>query len=66
MEFLKSAAKSKTMAFAGSVVALGIADQYADVIPLLVPDEYRGIAVAAVGLVIAVLRQVTTKPLSEK
>lgn len=63
---LQGAVRSKTIWFSGALVALGVMDQVANVIPMIVPDEYRGIAIAAVGLVSAVLRAVTNRPLSAK
>lgn len=58
--------KSKTMGFAGILVATGLLDQFTNLIPMLVPEGYRGIAVAAVGLIVAVLRKATTQPLEDK
>lgn len=65
-EVIVGAAKSKTVGFSLALVALGLLDQFTNVIPALVPTEYTGLAVAGVGLITALLRFVTTKPLSEK
>lgn len=61
-----NALKSNTIQFSLAVMALGLLDQFSNVIPLIVPDEYRGIAVAGVGLAMAVLRWKTTVPLKDK
>lgn len=61
-----NALKSTTIQFSLAVMALGLLDQFNNVIPMIVPDEYRGIAVAAVGLVTAVLRWKTTTALKDK
>jgi hypothetical protein len=66
MDSITGALKSKTMGFAGGVILLGIVDQLQGVIPMIVPDDYRGVAIAAVGLVIAYLRVLTKQPLAEK
>lgn len=63
---LAGAVRSKTIGFAVAMVGLGLAEQLGGVVTALVPDEYKGIAIAAVGLVVAVLRAVTDRPLSEK
>lgn len=64
MEQSKSVFQSKTMGFAGALIGLGLADQFTNIIPLLVPDGYRGIALAVVGVVVAVLRKLTDTPVA--
>ncbi len=66
MDFITGALKSKTVQFSGAVVALGVLEQTSGLFTTLVPEEYRGIAIATIGLVSAVLRFITTKPLAEK
>jgi hypothetical protein len=66
MEAIKGAVKSKTIGFGVAVMALGLLEQFTTLVPALVPQEYNGIAVAAIGLITAVLRWKTTKPLAEK
>jgi hypothetical protein len=66
MDAVKGAFQSKTIGFSVAVMALGLLEQFTTVLPSLVPQEYNGIAVAAIGLVTAVLRWKTTKPLAEK
>jgi hypothetical protein len=66
MDFITGALKSKTVQFSGAVVALGVLEQTSGLFTAMVPEEYRGIAIAAIGLMSAVLRFVTTKPISEK
>jgi hypothetical protein len=65
-EVLAGALKSKTMAFGGGIVLLGVVDQFKDIVPLLVPEGYRGVAIATVGLIVALLRMATTQPLADK
>lgn len=66
MEAIKGAVQSKTMGFSAALVVLGLLDQFTNLVPALVPAQYNGIAVAAIGLVTAVLRWKTTTPLAEK
>lgn len=66
MEAIKGASQSKTVWFAAAVMVLGLLDQFTGVITSVVPEEYRGIVVAGIGLATAVLRFVTSKPLKDK
>jgi hypothetical protein len=66
MDAVKGALKSKTMLFAGGLITAGMAEQFGSVITELVPAEYKGIAIALVGVVAAVLRWRTDRALSEK
>ena len=54
----------KTIITAVAVAVLGLLDQLnvAD----FVPDKYDGLALAAVGLIMAALRLVTTTPVGQK
>ena len=57
---------SKTSWASLALVVVGWAYQNGETIVTLIPEEYRGIALSAVGLVFFSLRQVTTKPVTEK
>ena len=58
--------KSKTMWFAFALVILGfIADNF-NYVQNVIDPRYYGISYIAIGVVVAVLRFVTTQPLSEK
>ena len=61
-----SATRSKTMWFAGAVVALGVLQSNYPLIQHLVPEKYQGLVFVGIGVAVGVLRLVTTKPLSEK
>lgn len=50
----------KTMAVSAALALLGVLQQ-ANVIEVI-PDKYRGIAIAAAGLIMAVLRYNTSTP----
>lgn len=64
MPTLIQLAKSKTIWFSTALTILGIVQQLGGVLPI--PAEYQGLFFAAVGLVTAGLRFITTKALSEK
>ena len=63
---MNGALKSKTMWFALAVTVAGFVEQNMGVIENLIPVEYRGMAISAVGLAIAVLRFKTTTALTDK
>jgi hypothetical protein len=54
----------KTMAVAALLVLLGAVEQLGLVD--LIPDEYKGLAIAVIGAVMAGLRVITTTPVLEK
>lgn len=54
----------KTMAVAALLVVLGAVEQMGLVD--LIPDEYKGFAIAVIGAVMAGLRVITTTPVLEK
>ena len=54
----------KTMAVAALLVVLGMVEQSG--IVDLIPDEYKGFAIAVIGAVMAGLRLVTTTPVLTK
>lgn len=62
-DVLIAAAKSRTMGFGGLLVLAGLLEQNGDVITSLVPDQYDGLAISLVGVVVWGLRFVTTTPL---
>ena len=58
--------KSKTMWFALALVVLGfVADNFSYVQNIIDPRFY-GVSYIAIGVIVAVLRFVTTQPLGEK
>lgn len=56
-------ARSHTIQFATAVTALGVVQQVG---AFVIPAEYQGMAMSAIGLAIAALRFITNKALSEK
>ena len=54
----------KTMAVAALLVVLGAVEQMGLVD--LIPDEYKGFAIAVIGAIMAGLRVITTTPVLEK
>lgn len=66
ISIVRGASRSRTIWFAGSMIAAGVLEQAAGVVTAVVPEEYKGIAIAVIGLMTAVLRLVTNKPLTEK
>lgn len=54
----------KTMAVAALLVLLGAVEQLGLVD--LIPDQYKGLAIAVIGAVMAGLRVITTTPVLEK
>lgn len=63
---MKQAFKSKTLWFSGALVVLGFAEQHMQTIQAFVPQEYTGVLVSGIGFAVAVLRFLTTAPVSEK
>jgi hypothetical protein len=60
------ASKSKTMWFSFALVIFGaLADNFSYVQDLIDP-KYYGISFIAIGIIVAVLRFVTTQPLDER
>ena len=58
--------KSKTMWFALALVVLGfVADNFSYVQNIIDPRFY-GVSYIAIGVIVAILRFITTQPLSEK
>lgn len=66
MQILKQSVKSKTMWFAGALSVLGVLQANSDVFTNLMTPEAAGWATTAVGVAVAVLRAVTTSPISQK
>jgi hypothetical protein len=60
------ALKSKTIWFALALTALGVIEQQYKLIENVVPEAWRGLVFVGIGVVVAVLRVVTTMPLEEK
>lgn len=63
---LRNIFKSKLMNFGTLLVIAGIVEHNTETISNLVPEEYRGLALAVIGATVWGLRWVTTKPLAEK
>lgn len=63
---ISKALRSKTLLLGYAMVALGAAWDNADLVRQLLPPEWAGKGVAALGLVVAVLRVFTSKPLDDK
>jgi len=61
-----NALKSKTILFALLLSALGAVEQNTSMVTSIVGPENTGLAMLVIGAIIAALRTVTTKPLSEK
>jgi len=58
--------KSKTMWFALFLVVLGFVADNFNYVQNVIDPRYYGISYIAIGVVVAVLRFVTTQPLSKK
>lgn len=58
--------KSKTMWTAFAIAALGAVELQFHVMRDAIPEAYQGLVLVAIGAIMAGLRAVTTKPLSEK
>jgi len=58
--------KSKTMLFAIALAVFGVLEANAQLLSGFIPPEYYGSAVTMIGIIVAVLRVLTTAPLSEK
>ena len=61
-----NALKSKTVLFALALGLLGVAEQSSAVITQLVGQQNVGIVMMVIGVITAILRVVTTVPLSDK
>ena len=61
-----NAIKSKTILFALLLSALGAVEQNTAMVTAMVGPENTGLAMLVVGAIVAALRAVTTKALSEK
>jgi hypothetical protein len=58
--------KSKTMWFALALVVLGFVAENFNYVQDIIDPKYYGISYMAIGIIVAVLRFITTQPLSEK
>jgi len=58
--------RSKTWRFGMVLFLAGLLEQATGLVGEFVPEEYRGAALAAVGLVVWILREMTREPLSAK
>lgn len=58
--------KSKTLWFSAALAILGALEMHQAVVLKLVGQEHFGAVMLGIAIVTAVLRVVTTKPLSEK
>ena len=66
MNTLLSAAKSKTILFALALAVLGVVEMQAKLFAAYMTPEAFGIFNIVVGVIVAVLRVLTSVPLSEK
>lgn len=58
--------RSKTWRFGMVLFVAGALEQGTGLVGELVSEEYRGVALAVVGLVVWLLRELTREPLSSK
>ena len=58
--------KSKTMWFALALVVLGFVAENFNYVQDIIDPKYYGISYMAIGIIVAILRFITTQPLSEK
>jgi hypothetical protein len=58
--------KSKTMWFALALVVLGFVAENFNYVQDIIDPKYYGISYMAIGVIVAILRFITTQPLSEK
>ena len=58
--------KSKTMWFALALVVLGFVAENFNYVQNIIDPAYYGVSYMAIGVVVAILRFITTQPLSEK
>ena len=58
--------KSKTMWFALALVVLGFVADNFNYVQDIIDPKYYGISYMAIGVIVAILRFITTQPLSEK
>lgn len=63
---LKKAHKSKTIQVAAAIAVLGVVETQFHMIKDVVPEQYQGLILMGIGMVMAYLRVVTTKPLEDK
>jgi len=61
-----NALKSKTILFSLLLAVLGAVEQNTAMVTSLVGPQNTGLAMLVIGAIVAALRTVTTKPLSEK
>lgn len=63
---LKKAHKSKTIQIAALIAVLGVAETQFHLIESAIPEQYRGLVLVGVGMVMAYLRVITTTSLDDK
>jgi hypothetical protein len=67
LDKLRGSLYSRTMRFGGLAVVLGLIDQFGGLaIGKLIPPDYAGLVVSALGVLMWLLRWVTDKPLESK
>ena len=64
--FTKKAMRSKTMWFSLTLVVFGAFEMYFPYLRENIQPEYYGLIFMAIGVIVAILRFVTTLPLEEK
>lgn len=58
--------RSKTMLVSYALIGLGFVEANFHIVGQFIPEAYRPLAISLIGVVMAGLRLVTNKPLSEK
>ncbi len=63
---MKGALRSRTMWFSYALIALGVVESQWSLIRDLVPERYQGLVYVCIGIIVALLRAVTTVPLDKR
>lgn len=58
--------RSKTYWYGLGITVVGFLDQYTTAISDLIPDGYKGVAVAVLGIGVLILREMTKSPVADK
>lgn len=57
--------KSQTMLFSYALVIMGVISTNLPLMQNIIPEQYYGIIVTVIGILVAMLRLTTTKPLKD-
>ena len=63
---MMGAMRSKTMWFSLALVVLGVVYDNFSYVQNIIDPKYYGILLVAIGIVVAILRFITTQPINEK